>query len=97
MWSYTFLYLIDIDTKINLFSRAFTGKYNKTKDAGIYSCVVCSQDLFASSTKFESGCGWPAFSDVIDQGRVKLSKDASHGKLDYIVVYVLHFSCDIKF
>ncbi|XP_026286148.1 peptide methionine sulfoxide reductase MsrB isoform X2 [Frankliniella occidentalis] len=59
--------------------RAFTGKYNKTKDAGIYSCIVCSHDLFSSSTKFESGCGWPAFSDVIDQGRVKLSKDASHG------------------
>ncbi|XP_034232374.1 methionine-R-sulfoxide reductase B1 isoform X2 [Thrips palmi] len=58
--------------------RAFTGKFNKTSDAGIYSCIVCSQDLFSSSTKFESGCGWPAFSDVIDQGRVKLSKDASH-------------------
>ncbi|KAK3915927.1 Methionine-R-sulfoxide reductase B1 [Frankliniella fusca] len=58
--------------------RAFTGKYNKTSEAGIYSCIVCSQDLFSSSTKFESGCGWPAFSDVIDQGRVKLSKDTSH-------------------
>lgn len=76
---------------MNLSSRAFTGKYNKTKDAGIYSCVVCSQDLFASSTKFESGCGWPAFSDVIDQGRVKLSKDTSHGKLDDILAFFFFF------
>ncbi|XP_046988502.1 peptide methionine sulfoxide reductase MsrB-like isoform X2 [Schistocerca americana] len=59
--------------------RAFTGKYNKTTDAGTYSCVVCNEDLFSSDTKFESGCGWPAFNDVINQGKVKLTKDTSHG------------------
>ncbi|XP_049773926.1 methionine-R-sulfoxide reductase B1-like isoform X1 [Schistocerca cancellata] len=58
--------------------RAFTGKYNKTTDAGTYSCVVCNEDLFSSDTKFESGCGWPAFNDVINQGKVKLTKDTSH-------------------
>ncbi|XP_069701918.1 peptide methionine sulfoxide reductase MsrB isoform X2 [Periplaneta americana] len=61
--------------------RAFTGKYYKTTDAGIYTCVVCGEELFSSETKFESGCGWPAFNDVLDQGRVKLTKDASHGMI----------------
>ncbi|EEB12262.1 Methionine-R-sulfoxide reductase, putative [Pediculus humanus corporis] len=58
--------------------RPFSGCYNKTKDSGTYTCVVCNEELFSSNTKFESGCGWPAFSDVIDQGKVKLSKDTSH-------------------
>ncbi|XP_023725936.1 methionine-R-sulfoxide reductase B3 isoform X6 [Cryptotermes secundus] len=59
--------------------RAFTGKYYKTKDAGLYTCVVCGEELFSSETKFDSGCGWPAFNDVLDQGKVKLTKDTSHG------------------
>lgn len=64
----------------NFVSRPFSGCYNKTKDSGVYTCVVCNEELFSSKTKFESGCGWPAFSDVIDQGRVKLTEDTSHGK-----------------
>lgn len=59
--------------------RAFTGIYYKTKDAGLYTCVVCGEELFSSETKFDSGCGWPAFNDVLDQGKVKLTKDTSHG------------------
>mmetsp|Transcript_51745 Transcript_51745/g.59445 ORF Transcript_51745/g.59445 Transcript_51745/m.59445 type:complete len:130 (+) Transcript_51745:61-450(+) len=39
----------------------FTGEYNDTKDKGSYHCVVCDEVLFSSDTKFESGCGWPAF------------------------------------
>ncbi|KDR18261.1 Methionine-R-sulfoxide reductase B1 [Zootermopsis nevadensis] len=58
--------------------RAFTGKYYKTTDAGTYTCVVCGDELFSSETKFDSGCGWPAFNDVLDQGKVKLTKDTSH-------------------
>lgn len=58
--------------------RPFTGKYNKHSEAGIYSCVVCDQQLFKSETKFDSGCGWPAFNDVLDQGKIKLTKDTSH-------------------
>jgi peptide-methionine (R)-S-oxide reductase len=60
--------------------RAFTGKYYKTTDVGIYTCVVCEEELFSSETKFDSGCGWPAFNDVLDQGKVKLTKDTSHGE-----------------
>ncbi|XP_067014290.1 methionine-R-sulfoxide reductase B1 isoform X3 [Anabrus simplex] len=59
--------------------RAFTGKYNKMKESGTYSCIVCGEDLFSSETKFDSGCGWPAFNNVLDQGKVKLTKDTSHG------------------
>ncbi|XP_067014289.2 methionine-R-sulfoxide reductase B1 isoform X2 [Anabrus simplex] len=58
--------------------RAFTGKYNKMKESGTYSCIVCGEDLFSSETKFDSGCGWPAFNNVLDQGKVKLTKDTSH-------------------
>ena len=42
--------------------RAFTGKYHDLKEHGIYHCVCCGTDLFNSSTKFESGTGWPSFS-----------------------------------
>jgi hypothetical protein len=68
-------------TDLCLNHRAFTGKYNKNSEAGTYSCIVCHEPLFTSETKFDSGCGWPAFNDVLDQGKVKLTKDMSHGKL----------------
>ncbi|VVC40149.1 Hypothetical protein CINCED_3A003969 [Cinara cedri] len=61
--------------------RAFTGKYNKTTEAGLYTCVVCNETLFTSETKFDSGCGWPAFNDVIDQKKVKLTTDTSNGMI----------------
>lgn len=61
--------------------RAFTGKYNKHHEAGTYSCVVCQQPLFSSETKYDSGCGWPAFNDVLDAGKVKLTKDTSNGMI----------------
>ncbi|KAK7602915.1 hypothetical protein V9T40_006889 [Parthenolecanium corni] len=58
--------------------RPFTGKYNKTYDKGTYCCIVCDIPLFSSDTKFDSGCGWPAFNEVLDQGKVKLTKDTSN-------------------
>lgn len=57
--------------------RPFTGKYNKCYDKGVYKCVVCREDLFSSDTKYDSGCGWPAFNDVLEQGKVTLHKDSS--------------------
>nr|CAH7713759.1 unnamed protein product [Callosobruchus chinensis] len=57
--------------------RPFSGCYNKTYDTGTYVCIVCEQPLFSSETKYDSGCGWPAFNDVLDQGRIKLSPDTS--------------------
>lgn len=43
----------------------------------MYQCIVCHQDLFSSKTKFDAGCGWPAFNDVLDQGKITLHRDAS--------------------
>lgn len=58
---------------------AFTGKYWKTEDAGIYACVCCGQPLFSSETKFESGTGWPSFWKPVDQGAVAEETDRTYG------------------
>jgi len=58
--------------------RPFTGKYLHTKQQGTYSCVVCDCHLFSSHHKFESGCGWPAFSDVLSSAAVNLTADNSY-------------------
>ncbi|XP_065212702.1 methionine-R-sulfoxide reductase B1 isoform X2 [Planococcus citri] len=58
--------------------RPYSGKYLKTSDKGVYSCVVCNLPLFSSDTKYDSSCGWPAFNEVLDQGKIKLTKDTSH-------------------
>lgn len=54
--------------------RAFTGRYNDHFEVGIYSCGACGADLFVSDAKYDSGCGWPAFSDAIP-GAVRLVPD----------------------
>jgi peptide-methionine (R)-S-oxide reductase len=59
--------------------RAFTGKYAKTKDDGIYNCVCCETALFDSKTKFESGTGWPSFWQPIAKENVRVAHDNSHG------------------
>ncbi|XP_031342361.1 methionine-R-sulfoxide reductase B1 isoform X2 [Photinus pyralis] len=61
--------------------RPFTGCYNKFYEEGTYICVVCEQPLFSSNTKYDSGCGWPAFNDVLEQGKVKLTPDTSGGRI----------------
>lgn len=58
---------------------AFTGKYYKTKDPGMYTCVCCGQPLFSSETKFESGTGWPSFYEAVNEGAVDEHSDISHG------------------
>lgn len=62
-----------------MYFRPYSGKTLHTKDDGVYTCVVCDNPLFASEQKFSSGCGWPAFSDVIAHGKVSLKKDTTHG------------------
>lgn len=59
--------------------RAFTGKYWDTKDAGVYHCVVCAEELFSSDTKYDSGCGWPSFYAAADDSKVERRTDNSHG------------------
>ncbi|XP_017773843.1 PREDICTED: methionine-R-sulfoxide reductase B1 isoform X2 [Nicrophorus vespilloides] len=57
--------------------RPFTGCFNKTYDKGTYVCICCEQPLFSSDTKYDSGCGWPAFNEVLDKGKIKLTPDTS--------------------
>ncbi|MDD4353337.1 MAG: peptide-methionine (R)-S-oxide reductase MsrB [Candidatus Nanoarchaeia archaeon] len=55
----------------------FSGKYVHTDKLGNYVCAFCSNKLFDSKTKFDSGTGWPSFSDAI-KGSIKIKKDFSH-------------------
>jgi peptide-methionine (R)-S-oxide reductase len=57
----------------------FTGAYWDSKEKGTYRCICCGSDLFRSDTKFDSGTGWPSFYDVIDQEKIKVIEDRSHG------------------
>lgn len=59
--------------------RAFTGEYDKTYEKGTYHCAACDNPLFASETKFNSGCGWPAFYLALAGDRIKQISDISHG------------------
>ncbi len=57
----------------------FTGDFLDNKDAGMYKCAACGQELFSSDTKFESGSGWPSFYDAISNDKVELEDDYSLG------------------
>ena len=59
--------------------RAFTGKYNDTKEQGVYRCAGCGAELFVSETKYDSGCGWPAFFAPASDEAVEEEHDTSHG------------------
>ncbi len=59
--------------------RAFTGKYWDTKEPGVYRCAACGAVLFTSKDKFDSGCGWPSFSDLAAKGTVVARDDDSFG------------------
>jgi methionine-R-sulfoxide reductase len=59
--------------------RAFTGAYWDAKAPGVYRCAGCGQVLFDARAKFDSGCGWPSFTEAIVDGRVEEHTDRSHG------------------
>ncbi len=59
--------------------RAFTGKYWNTKTPGAYLCAGCGQELFHSQAKFDSGCGWPSFTEPVDDAGVAEHQDTSLG------------------
>lgn len=58
--------------------RAFTGKYHDHHEAGTYICAACGNELFSSDTKFESGTGWPSFSQPFKEENVGTEVDKSH-------------------
>lgn len=58
---------------------AFTGKYADCKKDGTYHCVCCGNPLFDSSTKYDSGSGWPSFWGPVAEANVQTESDASLG------------------
>ena len=58
---------------------AFTGKYYKNKETGMYVCGACGQELFSSETKFDSGTGWPSFTEPANLKNIVLKEDNAYG------------------
>ncbi|WP_299766014.1 peptide-methionine (R)-S-oxide reductase MsrB [uncultured Dokdonia sp.] len=60
--------------------RPFTGEYNLHAENGAYNCGACNTQLFESTNKFDSGCGWPSF-DASIEGTVEYIRDTTHGMI----------------
>ena len=68
-------------TQENGTERPGTGKYLDNKEPGIYVDIVSGEPLFASSDKYESGCGWPSFTKPIEPAHINELRDTSHGMI----------------
>jgi peptide-methionine (R)-S-oxide reductase len=68
-------------TQRNGTERPGTGEYLDNKEPGIYVDIVSGEPLFASSDKYESGCGWPSFTKPIEPANINELRDKSHGMI----------------
>ncbi|KAB2835636.1 MAG: peptide-methionine (R)-S-oxide reductase MsrB [Caedimonadaceae bacterium] len=68
-------------TQENATERPCTGQYYKNKEPGIYVDIVSGEPLFASSAKYDSGCGWPSFTKPIVMENIVELQDTSHGMI----------------
>ena len=59
--------------------RPFTGRYVHAHDDGVYRCAGCGAELFDARTKFESGTGWPSFTEPVNLQNVELHQDIGYG------------------
>jgi peptide-methionine (R)-S-oxide reductase len=59
----------------------FSGRYWDHHEHGIYTCVCCNTPLFASDTKFDSGCGWPSYFTALNPANVKEKVDRAYGMI----------------
>ena len=64
----------------------FTGALLYEKRAGMFACTACGAELFGSEAKFESGTGWPSFTEPANRENVELREDHSHGMIRTEVV-----------
>ena len=69
----------------------FSGKEFNIINGGSFKCKCCNADLFDSTTKYDSGCGWPSFYEQISEEAIKKIKDVSHGMTR---VEILCAKCD---
>ncbi|MBT5185237.1 MAG: peptide-methionine (R)-S-oxide reductase MsrB [Kordiimonadaceae bacterium] len=61
--------------------RPFSGKYNSHKEIGTYTCVCCTQPLFSSITKYDSGSGWPSYYAPLNETSVSVNRDTGHNMI----------------
>ncbi len=66
--------------------RAFTGEYCEAHIPGLYACVCCDTLLFDSTVKFESGTGWPSFTQAVQENVINYHKDSSYGMVRVEVI-----------
>ncbi len=57
----------------------FSGKYFDSHEKGMYKCAICGNELFSSDTKFDSGTGWPSFTEPANLENIELKEDLSLG------------------
>lgn len=78
-------------TRLKGTERAGSGEFCHAHDAGKYNCICCENSLFDSTIKFESGTGWPSFTQPIKENAIKYEKDVSYGM---VRVEVMCNTCD---
>ncbi len=61
--------------------RAFTGQYNVHKENGIYTCAACGNPIFKSTDKYDSGSGWPSFTEPYNEEAIVVEMDKSLGMI----------------
>ncbi|WP_113924809.1 peptide-methionine (R)-S-oxide reductase MsrB [Cognataquiflexum aquatile] len=61
--------------------RPFTGQYYLNKETGIYECHACGNEIFHSSAKYDSGCGWPSFTEPVRPDAIDVHMDYTHGMI----------------
>jgi len=66
-------------TRIKGTERPFTGEYCEAHEPGIYACICCGTPLFDSGRKFESGTGWPSFTEPMSENVIRYENDRSYG------------------
>ena len=59
--------------------RPYSGKYWDSHERGMYRCAICGNELFSSNTKFDSGTGWPSFTEPKNIANIELKKDSTQG------------------
>ena len=74
----------------------FSGKNFEIINGGTFKCKCCDNELFNSSTKYDSGCGWPSFFDQLSPEAIKTEIDNSHGMVRICLLYTSPSPRDVE-